>query len=465
MVDVLLVEPPYRSLKGVMAESAYPMSLVELAAYLEQAGVSVGVLCCDLLLGIKPSPVFDFDVESYAQGQRNYAAAVADDTHEVWGKIRRAIEGLNPKLVGITCLTPARKAAFNVAACVKKVRPETDVVMGGHHPTFCTAEVLDQDAVDYVVRGEGETPLLTLARQVIKGRTDPASIPGLSYLDGGELRSNPVAPLMAALDELPLPARHLVLDCDFQTFNGHLAGSARGCPYVCSFCSDRRLWGGKVRRRTPARLIEDLKKVDADYAVGTVDLVDGTFTFDKRYLSDFARLYQAEGLSVKWRCTARYDNIDDEMLGWLRQTNCTGLYFGLESGSPEILKSVSKKTTLEGILAASKLVKDSGIMSITSILLGLPEERATDVQQTLDLMERIHTDLFDINCYVPLPGTTYYDEMSEADRQKVNWDTAGYKSFDNDFNKHIPVEQLRSFLNQAYSIAGETMERLRQSLR
>lgn len=464
MVDVLLIDPPYRSLKGVMAESAYPMALVELGAWLEKHDISVAVLSCDLLAGIKPSPVFDFDVESYARGQRSYAAAVGDPSHWMWGLVNESIQRLEPKLIGISCLTPAKESAYRVAGCAKAALPECTVVLGGHHPTFCTEEVLEQEAVDYVIRGEGEVGLLELARQTLAGGVAPEQIPGLAMSGDLAPTVNPIAPLVASLDELPLPARHLLVDCDYETFSGHLAGSARGCPYVCSFCSDRRLWGGKVRRRCPMRLIQDLKHLEENYEPGCVDMVDGTFTFDKKYLKEFADLYTSEGLSVKWRCTARYDNIDEEMLGWLKKTNCSGLYFGLESGSPDILKSVSKNTTVEGVLAASRLVRESGIMSITSILMGLPEERERDLEQTLELMSRIHTDLFDINCYVPLPGTAYYDLMTQEEKDRVDWATAGYKSFDNDFNKHVPREKLRGYLDRAYQIAGETMQRLRQKM-
>ena len=95
----------------------------------------------------------------------------------------------------------------------------------------------------------------------------------------------------------------------------------------------------------------------------------------------------------KWRCTARYDNINKEMLDIMKKANCTGMYFGLESGSENVLKSMKKMITVEKIVEASNMVYDSGIKSVASVLFGLPEETCQDIENTLDLMKKLRVDL------------------------------------------------------------------------
>jgi len=464
LMDILLVDPPYKSLKGVVAEFAYPMSLVKLAGYLRQGGVDTGILCCDLLADVAPTPIWDFDLAGYAEGQRAYARALGPEGHRIWDAIRDAIATNRPSIVGLTCLTPSQDAGWKVAAIAKEVDPSITVIAGGHHATFCPDQTLGQDAVDYVVRGEGELPLLQLARQVTAGDVDPASVPGVSFRGEGGIVHNPPPPLIHDLDALPRPARDLVLDCDYKKYPDHLAGSSRGCPYTCAFCSDKRLWGGRVRRRSPENVVAKLKELAGAYPVKLVDFVDGTFTFDRKWMRRFCESLKGEGVNVRWRCTARYDNMEEELLGWMKEAGCVSLYFGLESGSAEVLKSVDKKTTVGQIKQASRLVKHSGIASVTSILLGLPEEDRGDMEQTLALMEELETDLFDINCYVPLPGTRYWDAMSAAEQDAIDWATVGYKSFDNNFNSNVPQHELQEILRRAYAIAGDAMRLFRERL-
>jgi len=453
-MDVILIDPPYKSLKGVMAEFAYPMGLVELAASLRAKGVSVGVLSADLLLGVAPTTVYDFDLSSYARGQRSYAEAIDDAGHVIWERLRNRLTELNPRLVGITALTPAIDSVLRTAQVVRQALPDAALVAGGHHASFCADELLDTGLFDVVVRGEGEIPLSAIAASVLDGAGISTDVPGASYPAPDGHRHNPPPALLPDLDALPFPARDLVLDCDFSTYTGHLAGTARGCPYDCSFCSDRRLWGGRVRRRSVDHVLRELATLEELGKVTSLDFVDGTFTFDRRWILEFCRRWVEEGLTLPWRCTARYDNMDAEVLAAMKGAGCVGLYFGLESGSQGVLDAAGKRTTIEGILATARLVRESGIPSITSILLGLPEETAEDIEQTLSFMGKVETDVFDINCYVPLPGTRYHEDGGHHD---VDWKRVGYKSFDNHFSPNISKDDLRGYLERAYAIAAERM--------
>ena len=166
-----------------------------------------------------------------------------------------------------------------------------------------------------------------------------------------------------------------------------------------------------------------------------------------------------EKLSIKWRCTARYDNLDEYVLQLMKRANCSGLYFGLESGSDRVLKAINKKTTVEQIIRVSEMVYESGIPSVTSVLLGLPEEGKEDMEGTLKLMETIKTDIFDVNSYVPLPGSRLWDSMNEEDKKNIDWRKAAYKSFDNYFSRSVSHDDLKRYLSQAYEIANKVRKK------
>jgi anaerobic magnesium-protoporphyrin IX monomethyl ester cyclase len=457
-MDVLLIDPPYTSLKGVSTDCGYHIGLTSLAAYLRNEGIQSAVLMGDLLVDALRSNKnrgFTYDVKEYAAGQRAYEAIVGDKNHAVWKQLTDIVVRANPAIVGISYLTPLKYVVERIAGLIKGINRDIKVVAGSSHPTFCPEEVMQNPNVDFVIRGEGEIPLLSLVRESEKASPRWDKVPGIYYRDGGGqvLNTNGVE-LIDDLDELPFIARDLVLNCDYNHYRLHSIATTRGCPYTCSFCADKRLWGGKVRRRSVAKVLEEMKLLKDNYKIDYVDFADGTFTYDRRYLRSFCKAMIDQKLDVRWRCTARYDNLDEDLLELMKQANCAGLYFGLESGSDRVLKAIDKKITVEQIIKVSKMVHDSGIPTATSVLLGLPDETKEDMEETLKLMKKVKADLFDVNSYTPLPGTSLYDAMSEEDKRGIDWRKVSLKSFDSYFSKSVSQDDFREYISEAYAIAN-----------
>ncbi len=465
-MDILLIDPPYIGLKGISVDRGYNMGLTSLAAYLRRGGVEAAVLTGDLFtetrrgLLRKVMPGAMRNMARYAAGQREYARIVSDPHHSVWKDIAAAVGRIRPGAVGIAYITTSRHSVARVAGLVKGIDRGIKVIAGSFHPTFCPEDVLRNPDIDFVIRGEGEVPLLQLMNGLRQGLRAPEEVPGLSYRDGnGQVKNNPAPAPLASLDEMPFPARDLVLNCDYDFYRLHAVTTTRGCPYTCTFCADRRLWGGKVRRRSAANVIGELRLLKSTYQISYVDIVDGTFTFDRKYLQAFCNALLDEKLDIKWRCTARYDNLDPEILALMRKSGCTGLYFGLESGSDRILKAVDKKITTADIVRVSRMVRDAGILSETSVLLGLPDETTEDIEATLSLMRVIKTDQYDVNSFIPLPGTVIWDAMSDGERQAIDWLKVGYKSYDNYFSKRLTREEFAACRREAYRIADKVLRR------
>jgi len=460
-MEILLIDPPYSSLKGVSTDCGYNVGLTSLAAYLRNAGIDNGVLMGDLLMDFPSTDGWlTTSLEDYAAAARDYEMIVSDKSHIIWKKLTDIVRQTKPTVVGISYLTPLRSAVERVASLIKETNPDIKVVVGSCHPTFCPEEVMQNPDVDFVIRGEGEIPLLHLVKELKKASPKLETVPGIYYRDrDGQVHSNPGVNLLANLDELPFLARDLVLNCNYDIYRVHCLSTARGCPYTCSFCADNRLWDGKVRRRSVDSVIKELRFLEDTYKVNFVDFDDGTFTFDRKYLQTFCNTMINETLSIKWRCTARYDNLDEYLLQLMKRANCSGLYFGLESGSDRVLKAINKKTTVEQIIRVSEMVYESGIPSVTSVLLGLPEEGKEDMEGTLKLMETIKTDIFDVNSYVPLPGSRLWDSMNEEDKKNIDWRKAAYKSFDNYFSRSVSHDDLKRYLSQAYEIANKVRKK------
>jgi len=456
-MDILLMDPPYTSLKGMSADIGYNIGLTSLAAYLRRGGVESGVLMGDLLMDL---PSIDgwlvLSLKDYAAKQEDYRAVVNDETHPVWKRLSDSVRTYHPRAVGIAYLTPLRCTFERVASVIKSVDSDIKVIAGGPHPTFCPEDVMRNPNVDFVIRGEGEVPLLSLVRELKEDTPRWDRVPGIYYRDHDMVvHSNPRPGLLDDLNSMPFPARDLVLNCDFSVYRGHCALTARGCPYTCSFCADKSMWGGKVRRRSVENVIQELRQMKETSQVDLVDFQDGTFTYDRRYVESFCKAVIRERLDIKWRCTARYDNIDANLLVTMKEANCAGLLFGLESGSDRVLKAIDKKTNVEQIIKVNDMIYDSGIPSVTSVLFGLPDESAEDIEETLRIMRLIKTDMFDVNSYVPLPGSRITAGATDEEFRNIDWGRVGYKSYGNYFAKRVSYDRLKDYLTQAYEIADD----------
>ena len=123
------------------------------------------------------------------------------------------------------------------------------------------------------------------------------------------------------------------MNCDYNVFRVHCLTTARGCPYTCSFCADKAMWGGRVRRRSVGNVMKELHLMKDTYKIDLVDFEDGTFTFDPAYVRSICKAMIDEKLDMKWGCMARYDNIDEGLLSLMKEANCAGISSALSRGA------------------------------------------------------------------------------------------------------------------------------------
>src|SRR5262249_28812303 len=74
--------------------------------------------------------------------------------------LRDTISGLiqtkPPDVVGLSVMTFQRKTAHKVIALVRKLRPEASIVVGGYDPSLAPEAYAGNDAIDFIVHGEGD---------------------------------------------------------------------------------------------------------------------------------------------------------------------------------------------------------------------------------------------------------------------------------------------------------------------
>ena len=206
--------------------------------------------------------------------------------------------------------------------------------------------------------------------------------------------------------------------------------ATRGCGYNCAFCSDHRYWG-KLRRRSVNNIVNEIEDIISRYPkTERIDFFDATLTFSKRFLKDLCSEIVKRNIKLKFRATARFDNLDDEVLTSLRKAGFDTLCLGAESGDPDILKSINKKIGPDFIKEKLRLIKKHGIRSVAFILVGVPGETEESLKNTISLMKNCEADVFDVNCFVPLPGSDWHHELPDRITKNLKWVDLTYKGIE-----------------------------------
>jgi radical SAM superfamily enzyme YgiQ (UPF0313 family) len=122
------------------------------------------------------------------------------------------------------------------------------------------------------------------------------------------------------------------------------------------------------------------------------------------------------------------DTVSRQVLEKMRQAGCTTVSFGVESGSPDMLKRIKKGFTLEQVVHAVQLCRDCGIDPHASFILGLPGETKSTLSQTLAFGERLKAMGVSHGFHIlaPFPGTDVRECVDEYDLQILSDDWRQY---------------------------------------
>ncbi len=332
---------------------------------------------------------------------------------EIDDKSLADIKDFQPDLLGFTAMTQTFARAKELVQILRKDLPDRRYIMGGIHPTVLPDVVLQESGVDAVVVGEGEYTL----KELIEDRP-PETIQGLHYAG----HANPTRPLIANLDELPLPAYHRMPDFEkYMIPPGTIRGtwqkrgtialmSARGCPARCIFCNSHIMFGRKIRRRSVSNMISEIELILRNYGRTSFWFADDTFTLQKEWVRDFCE--RASRLSITWGCQVRSDTVSDEMVDFLKLGGCAQVDIGVESGSDRVLKLLQKGTTRERHLKAFEILRRKKLRAMGTFIIGTPGETREDVMLTKSLVQEAKPAFALFFFMMPYPGSAVY-EMAE----------------------------------------------------
>jgi len=198
-------------------------------------------------------------------------------------------------------------------------------------------------------------------------------------------------------------------------YNAHLEGiegesirslsliSSRGCPNDCVFCANSAFWGRAFRRRSPIKVVDEMEHIVSTFGINGLDIWDDTFTVNKKHVLAICNEIIERGLDVKWYARVRVNTVNRDILNKMKRAGCVSISYGVETGSPRILKVIKKNITLDQVRSVSRICDDLGFYTKAFFMFNHPEETLEDVSKTLAFIDELLLDYDNIS---PMVGTT-----------------------------------------------------------
>jgi radical SAM superfamily enzyme YgiQ (UPF0313 family) len=382
---VVLFFPPYTG-KAL----GPPMSLLSLAAPLEQAGYEVRLI--------------DAAIES------NYLQRIADEIKDAC-------------CFGVSLLTgPMILPALEAGRLVRRISPRLPVIFGGWHPTLLPEQTLQEGCIDAIVRGQGEHTLLELLQRSRRGESF-TGVAGVSFKDGHRVVHNPDRPVVN-VNTLPMPAYHLV-DLDaYERACGirkTVYTSSIGCPYACNYCTDTVFYKRKFNALPAQRVVSEVTELVGRYRLKEISFLDSNFPVDVKRALTIARGFINSDTKFHWTFQASTDllcRMNDQDVQLLAAAGVTHIGFGTESAAEEVLKLMNKPhQRIPDMFETARKCQSAGIKVTFNLIIGYPGETESHRAETLRVMDEISRGFsnvsFSPNIFTPYPGIAIWEQLRE----------------------------------------------------
>jgi radical SAM superfamily enzyme YgiQ (UPF0313 family) len=221
---------------------------------------------------------------------------------------------------------------------------------------------------DYIVKGEGEQVLVEIIQAIEQGQTIQPRRKQLRNID-----------LQPAYDLLPM-----------QVYRGHAKGiiySARGCNNACNFCTVSPHWEHQQRTRSIDSVIDELRYYK-EQGFEKVNFKDESLTQNRTRFIELVSRIKAEDLGLTYKAKASIGELDEEILGLLREAGFREIHTGVES----ITQSFDKGISEEQVRRKVAMVLDYGLVVNPSFILGLPGQTPEELRQDAEFIVDIGKD-------------------------------------------------------------------------
>jgi anaerobic magnesium-protoporphyrin IX monomethyl ester cyclase len=355
---------------------------------------------------------------------------------EIWSyddiEIAKILVQSGVKIFGISALYPMFREVERICGVIRAVVPSATIILGGGLPSPIAEFVLRKTRADVATIGEAELTIPPLMKALAgEGRLE--DVRGIAYMRDGQFFDNgkPLLPRFVTKDEVgwpllePFPVERYVTAPKFHPFHQEdrvfAVLTGRGCPYSCNFCYRVN----EYRIRPYDDILDEMEFLIDRYKLNGFYFVDDLMMLSERKIHGLCEGILERGIRIKYNMSGRVNTVTPEIARLMKESGCVSVYYGVESGNEEMLRTMSKRTTLEQIREAVRLTREQGIYCDYGLMFGQPGETAETLRDTVELFKELsygeYTSKKIFGC-IPFPGTGLYTWCKQTGRIKDDAD-------------------------------------------
>jgi len=407
--NVVLINPYITSIErynrdvGEIGGHQMPLGIFYLAAYLKQCGENAQII----------------DAESQRMEHETVIARLKTNP---------------PKIIAISTTTVAFRNARSLAEMIRSEFSDVVIVIGGPHMTALAEATMQCGVFDFGIVHEGEIAFSLLVKYLLRGEGSLNKIPNLYYRKGNRVLYTADAEFIADLDTIPFPARELCPDITlykppvgaYRNLPVVSMITSRGCPFECIFC-DNNTFGRTVRFHSADYVIAEIRELVTRFHAKEIAFLDDTFVLHKPRLYKIFRELEYKGIRFSWTCMTRVNNLDRELLRFMRDHGCWQIRIGIESGNQDVLDFIKKGITLEQVRNVAEWCRQLGICVSGFFMIGHHTDTPATIQETIEFAISLPLTDVIVTINTPIPGTVSYNKARDyGSYDESNWTSLNY---------------------------------------
>lgn len=364
-------------------------------------------------------------LDGYLRDKAGLKSKILDESvQDIPSELERI--GEPPACFGISCMTGIQiKFGLGLARLARARFPGVPIVWGGWHPTLLPDNCLENEFVDYVVRGQGERALAELIVSLKSNRAGLETVPNLSYKKDGKAVHNPSHEPADFLKDLKIDYSAIPFEKYLrpQALGERATGiiTSLGCPFHCGYCSVAEVYKQKFFFRNLDYVLEEMGWMVKEEGVDHLRIEDDNLFIKKEHVRALCGGMIERGINVSWDAGAQASLLnkafDEDTIALVKRSGCRMIYIGAESGSDATLKRIQKKSSVSDTMQFVETMRRHGIRPEISIMVSFPKIEEDDAKQTLDMLfaarDRDPNVATLLHFYTPYPGTKMYQDAIE----------------------------------------------------
>jgi anaerobic magnesium-protoporphyrin IX monomethyl ester cyclase len=364
---------------------------------------------------------------------------------------------------------------------LKEDFPDLITILGGLGVSAIPGDIMAlAPQLDYLLVGEGEPTLVELLEELKRENPKLTEIAGLAHRMNGEVQLTPPRPLMANLNQLPMPAYDLFPMEKYVGFSKidqyNEAVTSRGCEGACSFCYEwglvdprRRSDFFRHRTRSGKLVADEMELLDKTYGVKALNFMDDDFNSDRQKMVDLLDELEKKALDLQWFFMGRARNLmrDADLIPRMRRAGCYQVLFGIEAGTDEELVHLHKskeRYTIADLKELVRLLRKNDIATVGTYMNGFWEDDAEKIRHRYHVVDEIDPDIAVLMLLTPMPGSPIWRQaLKEARIESLdleNWD-AVHTIMPTRHLSRKELGDISSWANREFFSRPERIERIR----